>query len=157
MHVCSMTHCHLQTGSIAFSCSGFRKYSNFILSPHCICLERLNKHFKSFPVLNMSQIPLFAYSFRLGPGILSKELLNAGAQRLISIERNSEFLPRLKELQNDSDGRLLQALHADFYKMQYHGDTPYARPVIRIKELFQDISPVSWESGNTPETVLFFS
>ncbi|PIK41942.1 mitochondrial transcription factor 2M [Apostichopus japonicus] len=81
-----------------------------------------------------------------GPGILSKELLNAGAQRLISIERNSEFLPRLKELQNDSDGRLLQALHADFYKMQYHGDTPYARPVIRIKELFQDISPVSWES-----------
>lgn len=81
-----------------------------------------------------------------GPGILSKELLNAGVKRLVSLDRNKDFLPRLEELKKTSQGRLLRTFHADFYKIQYHGETPYAPPVIRLKELFQDVSPVSWES-----------
>ncbi|EDV24060.1 uncharacterized protein TRIADDRAFT_57156 [Trichoplax adhaerens] len=80
-----------------------------------------------------------------GPGVLTKALLNAGCTQLVALESNQKFLSVLKELENDSDGRL-KAYYSDINKLDliplYQG---YIPPVYQSGDILGHIKPKSWD------------
>nr|XP_054758230.1 dimethyladenosine transferase 2, mitochondrial-like [Lytechinus pictus] len=79
-----------------------------------------------------------------GPGFMSRELLENGASKVLSLCRHQQFCPTLEDIRREASERF-QWRHADIYQMQYMGDRDIRPPVARIEDVFQDIDSAAWE------------
>uniref|UniRef100_A0A663N3W7 Dimethyladenosine transferase 2, mitochondrial n=1 Tax=Athene cunicularia TaxID=194338 RepID=A0A663N3W7_ATHCN len=83
----------------------------------------------------------------LGPGVLTRTLLNEGV-RVVALEHNSAFLPNLQSLENSLDGQL-KVIYGDFFKLDPLVIGTVKPPVMFSDKLFETIGveAVPWSAG----------
>ncbi|XDB58460.1 PREDICTED: dimethyladenosine transferase 2, mitochondrial isoform X1 [Capra hircus] len=82
-----------------------------------------------------------------GPGVLTRALLASGA-RVIALESDKHFLPGLKSLRDNVNGRL-DVIYCDFFKLDPRNRGTVTPPVMTSDMLFQylGIKAHPWKKG----------
>uniref|UniRef100_A0A8C3CDK1 rRNA adenine N(6)-methyltransferase n=1 Tax=Cairina moschata TaxID=8855 RepID=A0A8C3CDK1_CAIMO len=71
----------------------------------------------------------------IGPGILTRTLLNAGV-RVVALESHSAFLPNLQSLENSLDGQL-KVIYGDFFRLDPLVTGTVKPPAVCSDKLFE--------------------
>ncbi|KAI8354219.1 S-adenosyl-L-methionine-dependent methyltransferase [Mortierella sp. GBAus27b] len=75
-----------------------------------------------------------------GPGLLTRSILDAGAQRVIAIEKDPRFMPALEQLSEAADYRL-GIINGDMLKLDHH----------QILEAARELTPSIGSAGNVDD------
>uniref|UniRef100_G1TY92 rRNA adenine N(6)-methyltransferase n=1 Tax=Oryctolagus cuniculus TaxID=9986 RepID=G1TY92_RABIT len=133
-------------------------YPDFGESPPWVCKHRLDpKRYVSSRGLAETLVPILRGSQKdprslfsecnPGPGVLTQALLETGA-KVVALESDRNFIPRLESLGNNLDGKL-EVVYCDFFKLDPRKCGLVRPPIMISHVLFQNlgIKALPWSAG----------
>ncbi|XP_019627512.1 PREDICTED: dimethyladenosine transferase 2, mitochondrial-like isoform X2 [Branchiostoma belcheri] len=92
---------------------------------------------------DLSENKQWIFELNPGPGVVTRELLAAGASRILILENDRVFLPYSMALAKHV-GERVHVKYADFFRIDPMGDGIVKQPAISSVELFNNVQPAHW-------------